>query len=99
MIDDDAVVRRKSDLISVEGGGEAVVLDAAQGDFLLLNSTGTRIWALLDTPRTFAALCTALEERFEVDRATCRGEVLAFIHALDGRDLIEVVTSGGSSAD
>ena len=93
MIDDDAVVRRKGDLISVETDGEAVVLDASQGDFLRLNSTGAQIWALLDTPQTFAALCTALERRFNVDRATCRVEVLAFIHALDGRDLIEIVAA------
>ncbi|MGO8833961.1 MAG: PqqD family protein, partial [Roseiarcus sp.] len=41
-------------------------------------TTASRIWELLETPKTVAQLCAQLCEEFEVDEPTCEAEVLKF---------------------
>ncbi|MFA5962627.1 MAG: HPr-rel-A system PqqD family peptide chaperone [Sphingomonas sp.] len=87
---DDSVLHRRKDLIAAESDGEMVVLDAERGDFLQLNSSAARIWALLEEPLTLAALCARLAEQFATGADECRGDVLAFLDLLRERGMIEI---------
>jgi hypothetical protein len=93
-IGDDALVRRKRDLIAAEADGETVVLDPVRGDFLQLNKTAGRIWMLLEEPSTVAALCSRLAALFAIDAAACRADVVDFIAVLHERDMVEVIAPG-----
>jgi PqqD family protein of HPr-rel-A system len=89
-IEDSAVIRLRRDMIAAESDGEMIVLDAERGDFLQLNKTAARIWALLGEPLTFGALCARLADQFAVDPAACRDDVRAFIDELSQRGLVEI---------
>lgn len=89
-IEDSAVIRLRRDMIAAESDGEMIVLDAERGDFLQLNKTAARIWALLEEPLTFGDLCARLADQFAVDAAACREDVLAFVGDLSRRGLIEI---------
>jgi hypothetical protein len=87
---DESILRRRKDLIAAETDGEMVVLDADRGDFLQLNSSAARIWALLEEPLTLAALCGRLAEQFATGAAECRADVIAFVGLLRERGMIEI---------
>jgi len=89
-IEDHMVISLRRDMIAAESDGEMIVLDAERGDFLQLNKTAARIWALLEEPLTFADLCTRLADQFAVDQAACREDVRAFVGTLSQRGLVEI---------
>jgi hypothetical protein len=89
-IEDSAVIRLRRDMIAAESDGEMIVLDAERGDFLQLNKTAARIWALLEEPLPFGDLCARLADQFTVDAAACRADVLAFVGDLSRRGLVEI---------
>ncbi|HSI19024.1 MAG TPA: PqqD family protein [Sphingomonas sp.] len=89
-IEDHMIIRLRRDMIAAESDDEMIVLDAERGDFLQLNKTAGRIWALLEEPLTFGVLCARLADQFAVDAADCREDVCAFIGELSQRGLVEI---------
>jgi Coenzyme PQQ synthesis protein D (PqqD) len=74
---------RDSDILHAAVGSEEVVMmSITAGRYYGLNAVGSRIWELLDTPKTIAQLCGQLCEEFEVDARTCEAEVLKFVQDL-----------------
>ena len=61
---------------------ETVMLSVAAGRYYALNATATRIWDLLENPKTIGEVAALLREEFEVDQETCVGEVLTFANEL-----------------
>ena len=94
MISDDVLIRHRRDVVAAGTGDDMVVLDPDRGEFLELNRTAARIWALLDEPTTIAALCQCLVDRFDIAPAACRDEVTGFVASLDVRGLIETIEAG-----
>ena len=45
-------------------------------------AVASRVWELLETPKTIAQLCAQICEEFEVDMQTCEAEVLKFVQVL-----------------
>jgi hypothetical protein len=86
---DDARLARTEGLVASDFNGEVVILSIESGHFFHLNATGTRIWSLLDTPITLAALCAAMRERFAVDADECRRSVTEFVQGMLERGLLE----------
>jgi hypothetical protein len=66
-----------------------VMLDDRQSAYFGLDATGTAIWELLDQPRTVAQVCAELIERYDIDEADCRRDVLAFLAELLAARLVE----------
>ena len=94
---DSPLISRKSELLEAEVDGELVALHVDKGTCYGFNSTATRIWGLLDRPRTLDELCVALGEEYEVDRTTCEREVIALLRELAEDGLVEI--SGSLSPD
>lgn len=88
MIDDATPLRRRPDAITAEVGDESVILDGERGDFLQLNVTGARIWALLEQPRTIGEVCAELATQHDAPPERIRADVVAFVAAIDARGLI-----------
>jgi len=76
------MVRRKGDWLSAKIGEELVMMSAAKGNYIGLSDVASRIWEIIETPRDFDAICTQLENEFEVSPETCRAEVRAFVDEL-----------------
>jgi|HubBroStandDraft_1064217.scaffolds.fasta_scaffold63274_4 hypothetical protein len=67
---------------------DGVMMSIADGKFYDANSVAGRIWQLLETPRTVADLCAALQAEFKVDASVCETEVLTFASDLVRRGLL-----------
>lgn len=80
------------DAISSTLGSEEVILDLADGTYYGLDDVGTRVWRLLDTPKRIDALCDALEDEYDVDRATLETDVIALLEEMERRTLIRPVS-------
>ena len=82
-------LRRGDDVLCAPvGADDFVMMSEAHGRYYGFGAVGGRIWELLGTPRTVAAICLALGEEFDVDDETCRADVLEFIADLVERGIV-----------
>jgi len=87
---DTHVVRRSSELIEAEVDGEMVALHVDSGTCYGFNGTATRIWSLVEQPRSVGQIRDALLTEYEVDAATCETQLMALLSELEGDRLIEI---------
>jgi hypothetical protein len=79
----DTKLSRNGDILHAPvGTEEAVMLSISAGRYYGLNAVASRVWELLETPKTIAQLCAQICEEFEVDMQTCEAEVLKFVQVL-----------------
>lgn len=93
-IPDTATVVATGDLLASDFGAELVILNLRDGVYYGLEDVGVRIWRLLQTPITVAALRDALVAEYEVEPARCGRDVRALLQDLAQRGLVEVRESG-----
>ena len=74
--------RNRDILHSPVGTEESVMMSIEAGRYYGLNAVASRIWELLESPKTVAQLCEILCEEFEVDAQTCEAELLEFAQDL-----------------
>ena len=96
MIDMASQVVRPSSVPWAPLDDEVAMLDAARGQYVLLNEIGAFIWTRLEHPVHVSDLCADVERAFEVSPAQCAAEVLAFLEKLEARQLLTVVTQAGA---
>ena len=87
-----SVVERRGALVTGEVKGEVVALDLENGCCYGMNRTASRIWQMLDGPKTIESICSALVEDFEVDSETCEREVVSLLDELRAEGLVPVQT-------
>lgn len=87
-IADTTRIARGDGFIDAEIGGELVGLHLGSGNCYGFNPTATRIWALIEQPMQFDALCAALMTEFDVDIDTCRRDTAALLAELVSEKLI-----------
>ena len=90
----DTLIVRKDAVAAADLDGETVVLDVDSGAYYAYDAVASRIWRLLEEPRTVRGLCDVLHERYEVEPERCRSEVLAFVTELAGHGLVRAATGG-----
>ena len=85
------IVSRRSDLLSSDlSATELVMMNLDRGFYYGMEETAKAIWERLAEPRTVADLCADLLARYDIDRASCERDVLAFVDDLLQEDLIHV---------
>ena len=85
--------KRVANVVQAEMAPEqAALLHLGTGQYHALNAVGTRIWALLQLPRTLDELCAALCMEYDVDPERCTDEVATYLDVLHAARLIEAVT-------
>ena len=85
-----AIISPMPEQISSELNGEVVILNLSSGVYYGLNEAGTRIWELLQQPRSFKELHSVLIKEYDVQPDTCRQELLKLLLELKTACLIEV---------
>jgi Coenzyme PQQ synthesis protein D (PqqD) len=55
-----------------------------------MDNIGTRIWVLIEAPKSVGAVCEQLVQEYEVERATCEAGALLLLELLLKTDLISV---------
>jgi hypothetical protein len=78
------------DQVSCEVGGEVVILQLDTGTYYGLDPVGSRIWALLQQPRTLGEIRDALVAEYAVAPARLERDVLRLLVRLERAGLIEV---------
>jgi Coenzyme PQQ synthesis protein D (PqqD) len=79
----DTIVARNSEISCASiGPSETAMMNVKVGECYSLNAVGSRIWELMEMPKTMAELCTRICEEFEVDAKTCEIAVLKFVGEL-----------------
>jgi coenzyme PQQ synthesis protein D (PqqD) len=59
------------------------------GDLRVLNTVGSRIWALIDGTRSIDDIARTISQEFDVDVPTARADILKFVQELrDGGVLL-----------
>ncbi len=95
MIREDSLVTLSEDCVSTElADEEFVVLNLRDGMYYGLNATGSHIWRLIDEPRSLRDLLDRLVQRFDVDRARCREDLVALLNDLADKGLVRITADG-----
>jgi hypothetical protein len=80
---------KSSNVIETEVGNSLVILNTSTLKYFEVSGAGTRIWETLKNGMaTEEQLVANLLAQFEVDEATCRSEVRAFLEQAKSLDLI-----------
>lgn len=90
----DRILRRATQQTSCDLGDERVLLNVATGVYYGLDPVGSRVWELLEEPRTVASLARTLREEYEVDEETCERDVVSLLERLLAEGLVEVEAPG-----
>ena len=84
-----AVVVAVTDQLSSELGGEAVILHMGRGVYFGLDEVGTRVWALVQKPRSVRDICRELQAEYDVDGARVERAVVTLLGEMFEAGLIE----------
>lgn len=84
-------IQRNDDLVSCDLDGETMLMSVETGKYYGMDPMGSRIWAILETPRSVLEVCTVLLAEFDVERHLCELESLTFLNKLAEENLIKVV--------
>lgn len=85
-----AVVRRATFVVEADVDGEIVVLDADTGECYGFDPIAAQIWKALAEPASVQSICSILLADYDVDRATCESQVLAFLEELRSEGVVEL---------
>lgn len=84
----DTVIVKKEGLDAVDIDDEKVMMDVTKGKYYALNNVGSRIWELINVPRSVNEVISKLLEEYDVDTGTCRNHVLEFTNRMYGEGLV-----------
>lgn len=80
--------RRADGLLAAAVGDELLMMSVELGKYFNLNPVGSRIWELLETPRSVNSLVEALTAEYDVTPDVARREVERFLGDLEERKLL-----------
>ena len=92
-LDISSIVTHSTNQVACELDGETVLMHIDTGEYFGCDEIGSRIWKLLEEPRSVSAICDVLQQEFDVQRQPCEQDVLAFLKELASESLIEVKNS------
>jgi hypothetical protein len=86
----DAVVSHSPGIVVGDMDGEKVMLNIEEGKYYALDRIGSRIWELVETPRTVEDLVAVLVGEYDVEKDKCQYDVLALLNQLYAQGLVAV---------
>ena len=86
----DTLIRNDGELLTTVVDGELIGMSVERGACYGLNGVGTRIWDLLEQPRSIDSLCEELVREFDVEPEVCLREVLELAEELRAEGLVTV---------
>ncbi|PHR68771.1 MAG: PqqD family protein [Lutibacter sp.] len=82
---------RNDQVIDGELDDNQVMMHLEKGKYYGLNPIGKSIWALLETPKSFDEITTALLSEFEVSEEQCIEETKTFIEKATELDILKKI--------
>ena len=91
VIGTETVVAQVEELVSSDLDGETVMMSVQNGKYYGMDKIGSRIWALIEEPRSVSNVCDTILGEFDVSRERCEQDVLAFLNKLAEDNLVKVI--------
>ncbi len=88
-----SLVVASPDNVSTTLSGEAIILGMGDGVYYGLDPVGTRIWELVQQPRTLETVATIIADEFDVSAERALTDLLALATELQSRSLLNVVAA------
>lgn len=85
-----SILSRIIEVIAAEMDGETVMISIDNGKYYGMDTIGSRIWELLEIPKSLAELVHILSEEYEVGQHECQSDILEFLDYLYREGLIKV---------
>lgn len=85
-----STVRAAREQVSAKLGDEAVILGLERGQYYGVNDVGSRIWSLIQEPRSVRDVCNALMAEFDVDAERCERDVIRLLSQMASEGLVDV---------
>ncbi len=86
-------VARDGDWLSAMVGDELVMMNAVTGNYVTISRVGARIWELIEKPIGLGELLARLQQEFDVDEKTCRGDVEKFVNEMKTLGAVAIVAA------
>ena len=86
----DNVVVQNRDIDVSDLNNEKVMMNIDKGQYFSLNSLGSRIWELIDSPKKIRNVVNVLLQEYEVSEEECVESVTEFLNTLHHVELINV---------
>lgn len=93
----DLMVRRRDGLIEAEVDGEMVGLHVDKGTCYGFNSTATRVWSMIESPKRLSELRDALVGEFDVEPEVCEAQLVELLRDLETDGLVEMQPVDGGA--
>lgn len=81
---------RADTFMTAEMDDDLVMMSLENNAYFGLDDIGKAIWELLETPTTIEALCDSLLDRYDVEPAQCRADVIAFLTELHNEGMVRL---------
>lgn len=95
----ETIIGRGADHVETRVGEQTMMMSIAKGKYYALEASAQRIWDLLETPRSVAALVDALLAEYDVSRETCVAQVQRFLADLRENGLIVFAEDASGQAN
>lgn len=82
------VTRARGTVVAGLGSGKAALLGGDMSNYYGVEGPGLRIWELLAAETSIGDICGRLVEEYDVERADCERETIAFIAGLVAEALV-----------
>jgi hypothetical protein len=97
MLTPSTVISASPDVLSGEFDAETVMLDLRGGVYYGLQDAGTRIWQMLASPTTVAAVRDAILAEYDVEPRRCEVDLMELLDDLIRRGLVRVRRADGAA--
>ncbi len=87
---------RSTGAISTDIDNETVILDISAGLYSNLDHVGTTIWNILKKPSTYNQILDQIVAEYDVSRAECSCDLVAFLKELYENNLLIVQSPNGT---
>ena len=73
---------RSVDVVETQVDGKVMLLHVNDWRYFALDTAGSAIWSMLESPKTIEDIVARLMNRFDVDAERCRADSLVFLQGL-----------------
>lgn len=84
-----SIISRHESIIHSKLDDEIVMLSIEKGKYFGLNPVGSRIWELIEEPKTVSTIISTLADEYEVSLETCEKDLLHFLSQMAEQQIIQ----------
>ncbi|OFX44137.1 MAG: hypothetical protein A2046_14470 [Bacteroidetes bacterium GWA2_30_7] len=84
------IIEIKKGIVTSQIDGETVMMSLENSEYYGLNSTASRIFALVEKPISIQIICNQLISEYNIDFDTCYLQVINILEDFNKKGLIEI---------